>query len=54
MGAQSRRNVDNVKELGDELQKVFEKIKKQSLNKKEIIKSVIEKIKISKNWFQKK
>lgn len=43
--AQQRRNLDNVKSLGNELQIVFDKIKRQSLNKEEIIKYLIDKIK---------
>jgi glycosyltransferase involved in cell wall biosynthesis len=43
--AQKRRNIDNVKILGDELQVVFEKINKVHLNKRELLKFIIEKIK---------
>lgn len=42
--AQKRRNLDNIKFLGDELQSVFNKIKEQNLSKKNILKRVIHKI----------
>ncbi len=52
--AQKRRNVDNVKELGNELQSVFDKIKAQNFNKKIILKIIIDKIKFKTNKLFKK
>jgi glycosyltransferase involved in cell wall biosynthesis len=43
--AQKRRKLDNIKVLGDELQSVFDKLKGQDLSKKNILKSVTDKIK---------
>jgi glycosyltransferase involved in cell wall biosynthesis len=43
--AQKRRNVDDVKLLGDELQIVFEKIKRKKLNKTLILEFLIDSIK---------
>ena len=42
--AQKRRNIDDVKVLGNELQTIFEKLKEQKLNKKEIIQFVIDRV----------
>jgi glycosyltransferase involved in cell wall biosynthesis len=42
--AQKRRNIDDVKVLGYELQTIFEKLKEQKLNKKEIIQFVIDRV----------
>jgi hypothetical protein len=52
--AQKRRNVDNVKELGNELQSVFDKIKVQNFNKEIILKILIDKIKFKTNKLFKK
>jgi hypothetical protein len=43
--AQRRRNVDNVKELGDELQSVFDKLKRQNFSKRVLVKVLKDKIK---------
>jgi glycosyltransferase involved in cell wall biosynthesis len=49
--AQKRRNIDNVKLLGDELQLLFEKVNSQKINKSVIMKYFLNRIKVQVNKF---